>query len=72
MDPHYFGTPHQIKIRIRIKVKSWIRIRIYLKMTSQNVWNLSLFEHNTVADPEPRGSTLYREAGPDMGYVGTH
>jgi hypothetical protein len=55
MDPHNFGNlephpdPHQIKIqtriciRIRIKVISWIRIRIILQMTSQNVWNMSLF-----------------------------
>jgi hypothetical protein len=26
-------------------VKSWIRIRIILQITSQNVWNMSLFEH---------------------------
>jgi hypothetical protein len=31
-------------IRIRIKVISWIRIRINLQMTSQNVWDMSLFE----------------------------
>ncbi len=43
----------RIWVRIRIKVISWIRIRILinLQMTSQNVWNLtmeycmSLFEH---------------------------
>jgi hypothetical protein len=50
-DPHHFGNfdpySHQIKIRIRIKVVSWIRnrIRINLQMTSQNVWNMSRFEH---------------------------
>ncbi len=33
------------RIRIRIKVISWIRIRINLQMTSQNVWNMSLFWH---------------------------
>ncbi len=51
-DPlHFFGNldphPHQIKIRIRIKVTSWIRIRIRinLQMTSQSVWNMSIFEH---------------------------
>ena len=35
------------RIRIRIKVISWIRIRIRftLQMTSQNAWNMSLFEH---------------------------
>ncbi len=35
------------RIRIRIKVISWIRIRkrINLQMASQNVWNMSLFEH---------------------------
>ncbi len=39
--------PHQIKIRIRfrIKVMSWIRVRIILQMNSQNVMNISLFEH---------------------------
>jgi hypothetical protein len=47
LDPHVDPHPHQIKIwiRIRIKVISWIRIRISLQMTSQNVWNMSLFEH---------------------------
>jgi hypothetical protein len=35
----------RIRIRIRIKVISWIRIRISLQMTSQNVRNMSLFEH---------------------------
>jgi hypothetical protein len=33
------------RIRIRIEVISWIRIRINLQMTSQNVWNASLCEH---------------------------
>jgi hypothetical protein len=40
--------PHQIlkgRIQIRFKVISWIWIRISLQMTSQNVWNMSLFEH---------------------------
>jgi hypothetical protein len=45
MDPHHFGNldlhpdprPHQIKIKIRI--------RINLQMTSQNVLDMSLFEH---------------------------
>jgi hypothetical protein len=43
--------PYQIKIRIRIRIKvissirKQIRIRITLQMTSQNVWNVSLFEH---------------------------
>ncbi len=32
-------------IRIRIKVISWIRILINFQMTSQNAWNMSLFEH---------------------------
>jgi hypothetical protein len=32
-------------IRIRIKVISWIRIRINLQMTSQNERNMSLFKH---------------------------
>ncbi len=31
-------------IRIRIKVISLIRICIILQMTTQNVWNISLFE----------------------------
>jgi hypothetical protein len=36
-------------------------------MTSHNVWNLSLFEHNTsIADPDPLGSTLLWEAGSDL------
>ncbi len=47
VDPHHFGNlnphPDQIKIRIHIKVISWIRIRINLQMTSQNVWNKSIF-----------------------------
>ncbi len=39
--------PRQIKFRIRIRIKviRWIRIRVNLQMTSQNVWNMSLFEH---------------------------
>jgi hypothetical protein len=51
MNPHHFGNPdphpHQIKLRIWIRIKgiSLIRIRITLQMTSQNVWNMSLFEH---------------------------
>ncbi len=32
-------------IRIRLKVLSWILIRINLHMTSQNVWTMSLYEH---------------------------
>ncbi len=35
----------QILIHISNKVKSWIRIRINLQRTAQNVWNMSLFEH---------------------------
>jgi hypothetical protein len=44
-----------LRIRIRIKMKgrirlcikkiSWIRIRINMQTPSQNVWNMSLFEH---------------------------
>jgi hypothetical protein len=54
MDSHHFGNnlnPHQIKILIRIriwsrvKVISWIRIRINLQMTSKNLWKMRLFEH---------------------------
>jgi hypothetical protein len=55
LDPHPDPHPHQkkimirIRIRIRIKVISWIRNRILicinLQMTSQNVWNMSRFEH---------------------------
>jgi hypothetical protein len=58
-DPYPHGsasflvTWFRIRIRIHIKIKitviSWIRnrirIRINLQMTSQNVWNMSLFEH---------------------------
>jgi hypothetical protein len=33
------------RICIRIIVISWIRIRIKLQMTSQNVWIMSLFEY---------------------------
>ncbi len=33
------------RIRIPIKVICWIRIQINFQMTSQNVWNMSLFEH---------------------------
>ncbi len=54
MDPHHFGNldlhpdPHQIEVRIRIKVINWIRNRsrnlINFQMTSQNVCNMSLFE----------------------------
>jgi hypothetical protein len=47
---HHFGNLdthpdlHQIKIRIRIKIyKLRNRIRINLQMSSQNVWNMSLF-----------------------------
>jgi hypothetical protein len=35
----------RIRIRIHIEVICWIRIRINLQMTSQYVWNMSLFEH---------------------------
>jgi hypothetical protein len=51
LDPHPDPHPLGIKIRtwIRIKVMSWIRnrirIRINLQMTSQNDWNISLFVH---------------------------
>jgi hypothetical protein len=36
-----------LRMRIRIKVKSWTRIRIpnNSQATSLNVWNMSLFEH---------------------------
>ncbi len=37
--------PHQLKIRIRIRIKGLSWTRISLQMTSQNVWNRSLFEH---------------------------
>jgi hypothetical protein len=38
----YYPVTHQIKIRIRIRLKvtSWILIRINLQMTSQNLWNI--------------------------------
>ncbi len=49
-----------ICIWIRIKVRCWIRnrirIRINLQKTSQNVWNMSLFEHLF------KGLILYLEA----------
>jgi hypothetical protein len=49
LDPHPDPYPHQVKIRIRMRIKviRWIRtrIRINLHMPSQNVWNMSLFEH---------------------------
>jgi hypothetical protein len=52
LDPHHIKDgsaldPHQMKIRIRIKVISWIRnrIRINSQMTNQNAWNVNLFEH---------------------------
>ncbi len=35
----------KLKGRIRIRIKIRIQIRINLKMTIQNVWNMSLFEH---------------------------
>ncbi len=39
--------PHQLKgrMRIRIKIISWNRIHIKIQMKSQNAWNMSLFEH---------------------------
>jgi hypothetical protein len=53
--PHPDPHPHQIKIMIRIRIRrrikeiSWTRnrilIRTNLQMTTQNVWNMSLFEH---------------------------
>jgi hypothetical protein len=63
MDPHHFGNldsnPHQMKFRIRIRIKviSWIQIRIILQMTSQNVWNVSLFFCSLF-----KGLSLYLEA----------
>jgi hypothetical protein len=35
--------PDSLRIRIHIKVISWIRIN--LQMTSQNAWKMSLFQH---------------------------
>jgi hypothetical protein len=35
----------RIRIRIRFEVISWIQIHTNLQMASQNVWNMSLFEH---------------------------
>ncbi len=56
----YIPDPHPYQHRIRIKVISWIRnrilIRINLQMASQNVWNMSLFECFS------NGSSLYLEA----------
>jgi hypothetical protein len=47
MDPHQVERYGRIRNRIWIlmKVISCIRIRIHWQMTSQNVWNMSLFEH---------------------------
>jgi hypothetical protein len=51
MDPHHFCNldphPHQIKKQDSDphQSDSWIRIRINFQMTSQNVRNMSLFEH---------------------------
>ncbi len=47
VDPDRIKSTGRIRIRIRIHiiVISWIRIRIDLQMTSQTVWNKSLFEH---------------------------
>ncbi len=64
VDLHHFWSPdpdpHQIKIRIRIRIRIeviiCIRIRINLQTTSQNVWNMSLFEHFF------KGLSLYLEA----------
>jgi hypothetical protein len=66
LDPHPDPHQHQLKIkirilsRIRIKVIGWIRnrirIHINLQMTSQNVWNMSLYEHFF------KGLSLYLEA----------
>ncbi len=71
----------RIWVRIRIKVISWIRIRILInwKMTSQNVWNLtmeycmSLFEHffkvlilsfgSQDRDPDPHHVTSRIQSG---------
>ncbi len=49
LDPHHIKIRIRIRIQILIKLTSWIRnqiwIRINLQMTSQNVWNISPFEH---------------------------
>jgi hypothetical protein len=43
MDLLQFGNRIRIKVISLIRNRIWIRIS--LQMTSQNVWNLSLFEH---------------------------
>jgi hypothetical protein len=39
------GSKLKGRIWIRIRVISWIRIRINVQMTSQNVWIMSRFEY---------------------------
>jgi hypothetical protein len=71
MDPHQIKIRNRIRIRIRIKVIRWIRsriqIRINLQMTSQNIWNMSLF-----STFEPLfGKTLDPDPDPYQGEVGS-
>jgi hypothetical protein len=54
-DPHGSAS-NWCRIRICIKVISWIRILIKLQVSSQNVCNMSLFEHFF------NGLSLYLEA----------
>jgi hypothetical protein len=50
-----------VAVRIRIILKGRIRIRINLQMSSQNVWNMTLFEHFS-QDFEP----LFGGQDPDL------
>jgi hypothetical protein len=71
MDPHHFGNmdphqdphPHQINIRIRIRIRISDKLGPepepdphHFQMTSQNVWNMSLFVNFF------KGLSLYLEA----------
>jgi hypothetical protein len=56
MDPHHFGNLDRIRIKEISWIRNWSRIRISLQITSQNVWNLSLFLHFY------KGLSLYLEA----------
>ncbi len=56
-DPDSDSHPHQMKKQDPIRwIRNRIRIRINLQMTSQNVWNMGLFEHFS------KGLSLYLEA----------
>ncbi len=50
LDPHHFGNLDPES------ASKWIRIRIYLQMTSRNDWNMNLIQHFF------KGLSLYLEA----------